>query len=182
MFKTIAAIAATGLMATTFTACAAVEPDASTPAQAQETTKTKHKKAKKKTDVGRVGKSLTNNGTTYKVTAVEKTQTIGDSFTEKTTSGVFVVIDLELTNNKDETKTFMEANTKLRTADGKAYETSDKALMALGDDSLMMEDIQPDLTTSGKLVYELPASKAHDSQLVIEDLWGHGDVKFDLGL
>ena len=96
--------------------------------------------------------------------------------------GVFVIVSLQLTNNKDETKTFMDASAKLKTSDGKEYETSDDAVLAFGDDSLMLKDIQPDLTTDGKLAFEIPPSKVSDSTLVIEDLWGSGEIKVDLGL
>ena len=81
-------------------------------------------------------------------------------------------MNLELTNNKDETKTFMESNAKLKTSDGKEYETSDKAVLAFGDDSLMLKDIQPELTTHGKLAFDLPPNKVSGSTLVIEDLLG----------
>jgi hypothetical protein len=131
---------------------------------------------------GKVGQALTNAGTTYKVTGVETTQTIGDpDLLGARADGVFVVVDLQLTNNKDETKTFLDSSAKIETADGKQYEPSDKALMAIGDESLMLKDIQPDLTTRGKIVFELPPSKASGSTLVIEDLWGSGEVKVDLG-
>ena len=131
--------------------------------------------------VGKVGTPLENAGTTYTVSNVENTSTIGSEYSKETTSGTFVVIDLELTNNKDETKTFMSNSAKLRTTDGKDYDTSDKGMFA-DDNILILEEIQPDLTTKGKLVFELPASKAAGSQLVVEDLWGDGSVKFDLGL
>ena len=140
------------------------------------------KEQDKAAPVGTVGTPLTNAGTTYTVTSAESTSTIGDNeYSKETTNGTFVVVDLELLNNKDETKTFMSNTAKLRTTDGKEYEVSDKSIMAF-DNSLIMEDIQPDLTTSGKLAFELPASKAAGAQLVIEDLWGNGSVKFDLGL
>jgi hypothetical protein len=132
---------------------------------------------------GKVGETLTNAGTTYKVTAVKTTDTIGDpDFLGERADGVFVIVNLELTNNKDETKTFLEANAKLETSDGNEYETSDKAVLAFGDASLMLKDIQPDLTTHGKLAFEIPPSKASGSTLVIEDLWGSGEIKVDLGL
>ena len=95
---------------------------------------------------------------------------------------MFVVVSLEMTNNKDKTKTFMDSSAKLKTSDGKEYETSSEAVMAFGDDSLMLKDIQPDLTTDGKLAFEIPPSKVGGSTLVIEDLWGSGDIKVDLGL
>jgi hypothetical protein len=132
---------------------------------------------------GKVGQALTNAGTTYKVTNVNTTDTIGDpdSFGERA-DGTFVIVDLQLTNNKDKTKTFMDSNAKLKTADGKEYETSDKAVLAFGDDNLMLKDIQPDLTTRGKLAFEVPPSKVTGSTLVIEDLWGSGEIKVNLGL
>ncbi len=53
--------------------------------------------------------------------------------------------------------------------------------MAFGDESLMLKDIQPDLTTAGKLAFELPPSNVAGSTLVIEDLFGSGEIKVDLG-
>jgi len=76
----------------------------------------------------------------------------------------------------------MESNVKLKASNGKEYETSDKAIMAFGDESLMLKDIQPDLTTRGKLAFEVPPSKVAGSTLVIEDLWGSDEIKVDLGL
>jgi hypothetical protein len=43
-------------------------------------------------------------------------------------------------------------------------------------------NIQPDLTTCGKLAFELPPSKVNGSTLVLEDLYGSGEIKVDLGL
>ena len=130
-----------------------------------------------------VGQAVTNAGTTYKVTSVKTTKTIGDpDFLGARADGVFVIVSLQLTNNKDETKTFMDANAKLKTSDGNDYETSSDAVLAFGDESLMLKDIQPDLTTRGKMAFEIPPSKVSGSTLVIEDLWGSGEIKVDLGL
>ena len=139
--------------------------------------------AKSDDDVAKVGQAVTNAGTTYKVTNVNASKEIGDpDLLGARADGTFVIVDLQLTNNKDETKTFMDSNAKLQTADGKEYETSDKAVLAFGDESLMLKDIQPDLTTHGKLAFEIPPNKVNDSTLVIEDLWGSGEIKVELGL
>ncbi len=72
---------------------------------------------------GTVGQPLTNAGTTYTVTNVETTGTIGDpDMLGARADGVFVIVSLELTNTKDETKTFMDSSSRIETADGKAYE------------------------------------------------------------
>jgi len=129
-----------------------------------------------------VGQPVTNAGTTYEVTDVRTSDSVGDQYTGAQADGSFVIVSLELTNNKDETKTFTESSAELVTADGKSYETSDKAILAFGDESLMLKDIQPDLTASGKLVFDVPPSKLSGARLVIEDLFGDGEVKVDLGL
>ena len=93
------------------------------------------------------------------------------------------MVSLQLTNNKDETKTFMDTNAKIKTERWQGVrDVHDKAVMAFGDESLMLKDIQPDLTTRGKMVFEIPPTKVSGSTLIIEDLWGSGDVKIDLGL
>jgi len=144
-----------------------------------------HTQGKSKADnaTGKVGQTVTNAGTTYKVTNVRTTDKIGDpSLLGARADGTFVVVDLNLTNNKDETKTFLDSTAKLVTSDGKRYETSDKAVMAFGDKNLLLKDIQPDLTTRGKLAFDVPPSKVSGSTLVIDDIWGSGKVKVDLGL
>lgn len=139
--------------------------------------------AKPDETVGKVGQAVTNAGTTYKVTDVRTAKTIGDpDLLGARADGTFVIVDLQLTNNKDETKTFLESSAKLKTSDGKEYETSDKAIASFGDDSLLLKDIQPDLTTHGKLAFELPPSKVGGSTLDIQDLYGSGEVKVNLGL
>ena len=140
-------------------------------------------KAKSNGKSGTVGQPLTNAGTTYKVTNARATKTIGDPdmFGERA-DGMFVVVTLQLTNNKDETKTFSDTSAKIKTSDGNEYETSSDAVFAFGDDSLLLKDIQPDLTARGKIAFELPPSKVSGSTLVIEDIFGSGEIKVDLGL
>jgi hypothetical protein len=111
------------------------------------------------------------------------TKTIGDpDLGGARADGTFVVVSLQLTNNKNETKTFTETSAKLRTTDGKEYRTSDKTALAFGDQALLLKDIQPDLTTHGRLAFEIPPSKVGGSTLVIEDIFGNGQVQVDLGL
>lgn len=132
---------------------------------------------------GKVGEAIENAGTTYKVTDVRTTDTIGDpDLGGARADGEFVIVTLQLTNNKDETKTFSDASAKIATSDGNQYETSDKAIFAFEEESLLLKDIQPDLTTKGKLAFELPPNKVSGSTLVIEDLFGDGEIKVDLGL
>ena len=146
-----------------------------------DTTSAGGKAEKSAVKTGVVGQKVTNAGTSYRVTDVKTTDRIGDSTFGEKAAGTFVVVGLELTNNKNETKTFMDNNAKIVTKDGSKYESSTDASIHL-DDNLMLEDIQPDLTTKGQIGFDVPQSKLAGSKLVVEDLWGNGEVKVDLGL
>lgn len=133
---------------------------------------------------GTVGEPVTNAGMTYEVTSARSASTIGDTTygLGAEADGEFVIVNLELTNNKDDTKTFSETAAKVVTTDGKEYETTSDAVLAFGDDGLFLKEVQPDLTTSGKIAFDLPPAKVSGSKLVIEDLYGRGEVTIDLGL
>jgi hypothetical protein len=136
---------------------------------------------------GHIGTPVTNAGTTYEVTNVATTPTIGDSQYDQNcdycakADGSYVVATLALTNNKNETKTFMDESAKLVTKDGNSYAADTDASIQL-DHSLLMEDIQPDLTKRGTIAFDVPPSKLAGAKLVIKDFWGHGQVTIDLGL
>jgi hypothetical protein len=131
---------------------------------------------------GKVGQKVANQGTTHEVTSVQTKTQIGDSTFGAHADGTFIVANLDLTNTKDESKTFNESAAHIETADGKSYESSSGAMIQFGDDSLFLKKIQPDLTTHGKLAFDVPKSKVAGSELVIEDVYGRGEVTIDLGL
>jgi len=132
---------------------------------------------------GSVGQPLENAGTTYEVTSATTAATIGEQEfgSGAKADGQFVIVKLSLTNNKDETKTFSDSSAKLVTTDGKSYETSSDAIFAV-EDSLILKSIQPDLTTKGTLVFDVPPAKVAGSKLVVEDLFGSGEITVALGL
>jgi len=132
--------------------------------------------------MGKVNEAVENAGTTYKVTKVVTKKNIGGKDFGDTAAGdgIYVVVTMELTNNKDETKTFDESGSKLVTTDDKKYESA--TILSFGDESLLFKEIQPDLTTTGKIAFEVPKSKVAGSKLVIEDFWGNGEIVIDLGL
>ncbi len=173
MHKKITMLAATALFALPAVGCAELEEPTS-----GESAKSGNKTSKS----GKVGETLRNAGTSYKVTKVRTTKTLGDpEFLGERANGRFVIVNLAITNHKDETKTFTNSTVKLKTADGNKYETSTDAEMSL-DKSLMLEDIQPDLTTRGQVAFDIPEKKLNGAKLVIEDFWGQGKVKVNLGL
>ncbi|NYI80625.1 DUF4352 domain-containing protein [Nocardioides panzhihuensis] len=128
----------------------------------------------------KVGQTAKLEGTAYTVTGASTQDNVGGEFGERA-DGVFVVVDLTIENTKDETKTFMDTSAVFIAKDGTRYEGSDAAIY-LGDESLFLRDMQPDLATKGKLVFDVPPAKAAGGILQVSDLFGRGESHFALGL
>ena len=74
--------------------------------------------------------------------------------------GVFVVVDLKVRSAKSESVTLTDNVFQLE-VDGKTYDPdSDGTIAAVGagDDPFFLEDIGPDATTRGKVVFDVPKS------------------------
>lgn len=128
----------------------------------------------------KIGQTAKLEGTDYTVTGASTQSNVGGEFGEKA-DGVFVVVDLTIENTKDETKTFTDTAAVFIAKDGTKYEGSDAALY-LGDESLFLRDMQPDLATKGKLVFDVPPAKAAGGVLQVSDLFGRGETHFALGV
>jgi uncharacterized protein DUF4352 len=128
-----------------------------------------------------IGDKVTLKGTTYQITKVSRAKSVGDSFMETEANGTFVLVKIRLTNRKDEPATIMSENLKLVGGNGKQYTTSDDALLAV-DKPLLLEEIQPDNTEKGTLVYDLPTKAVKGATLRVEDLFSDSAAQIDLGL
>lgn len=132
--------------------------------------------------VARVGDKLTLKGTTYRVTDAETAERVGNQYTGATANGRFIVVDIELTNEEDEPATILEDNIRVIGGNGSSYSTSDEAIFAFPDQTILLEEIQPGVTESGKLVYDLPPAAVKGSRLQVEDLFSGSTGQIDLGL
>lgn len=130
-----------------------------------------------------VGDRLTLTGTTYRVTDVRTASSLGDQSigTGVTANGVFVIANVELTNRKDEPATILGDALRLISSNGKSYSTSDDALLAVND-QFILEEIQPDVTERGTLVYDVPESAVSGSKLQVKDLFSDSTGQINLGL
>jgi hypothetical protein len=131
--------------------------------------------------VATVGDRVTLKGTTYKVTKVRTAGAVGESFTRTQANGQFVLVNISLTNRKDEPATILSENLKLIGGNGKQYTTSDDALLSV-DKPLLLEEIQPDNTEKGTLVYDLPGKAVKGATLRVEDLFSDSTAEIELGL
>lgn len=98
------------------------------------------------------------------VDAVEETDQIssGNEFIDDvTTSGKFVILDVTVENNKNDSITINSDFFTIFTDDGKEYDVSSdgEVMMAMGDamNDFFLTKINPGLSKSGKVVFEVGA-------------------------
>lgn len=97
---------------------------------------------------------------TWRVTgSPSSSATLGDNeYTSATANGVFVVVPMTVRNGKDETVTVNSSMLKL-VAGGKEYESDTEgqvALLGSSQKSFFLEDIGPDLSQAGTVVFDVP--------------------------
>lgn len=138
--------------------------------------------ADKKDKPFKVGQTVELEGTQYTVTKTNTTKELGPNFMSEKADGTFVVVSLTVENKKNETKTFTEAATQYVAKDGTKYDTSTDGSMAVAEDSMLLKEMQPNLPTNGKLVFDVPDNAVSGGQLKVEDIFGGGDAHIKLGL
>lgn len=111
-----------------------------------------------------IGEKATIADVSFTVTAVQETNTIesGNEFIENaTTEGKFIIADVSIENGQKEALTINSSFFKIKTDDETEYEavTDGEVIMAMGDNmgDFFLEQINPGLSKSGKVVFEVPA-------------------------
>lgn len=112
----------------------------------------------------RVGpnKSVRVDALTWSVKDARSTTALGDQEfgLGEEADGRFIVVSLEVTSNKSESVTLTDNAFQLE-VDGKKYDTDSEGTIAAvgaGDEPFFLEDIGPDSTVSGKVVFDVPES------------------------
>lgn len=132
-----------------------------------------------------VGETVELEGTQYTVDSAKTQGSVGNEFFKEEAGGVYVVVAITIQNTKDETKTFLDSAAVFVGSNGKKYSTdTDGTIAASGDDgeTLIFEDMQPDVPKSGILVFDVPEAAVEGGQLEVSDLFGRGEAYVDLGL
>lgn len=114
----------------------------------------------------------------YTVNSVKETNRITSSWDEtKTTDGMYVIVDVTIKNNDKESIYVDEEMFKVLTPDETEY-SSDYELDSYVNDEFdfFIEEINPNLSKTGKVVFELPADVAEYDLEVTDGVWG-GDFE-----
>lgn len=96
----------------------------------------------------------------FTVLSVNKSKTLGNSFTQKTAQGMFYVITVKIENKGNKTTTFDTSMAKIKDDQGREFERSIDGQtakgLAQGHVDLFLQQIQPSLSVTGDLVFDLP--------------------------
>jgi len=107
---------------------------------------------------------------TYRVTKAETFTEMGTSSLNKKTNGKFVKVYLDITNNAKETKQIFTPRFKLVDSQGRGYDRLSDDMLYIADYLEFGKQLQPSLTASGAIVFELP-SDSSDLKLSIRGDW-----------
>lgn len=129
-----------------------------------------------------VGDTVELKGTAYKVTGVRTAQSVGGEFNKTQADGKFVIVDLTLTNLKDEPATILEDAVRLVGGNGKEYTTDTDAFAAFDNQFTILQEIQPDLSKKVVAVYDIPPGAVRGAKLEVKDLFSDSRADIDLGL
>lgn len=103
------------------------------------------------------GTAVQNKSAKYQILGVTTAPTVGSAGVQEKAAGKFVIIDLSVTNVKDETIQFSTSDVVLQVG-GTAIEAEDDLFYL--DDVLSYDDISPGLTKRGKVIFDVDPKQA----------------------
>lgn len=97
----------------------------------------------------------------FTVTKMTDAKSLGNSYTKKDAQGVFKIITIKVENKGKETKTIDSSMLKLKDAQDRTFERSSDGQiakgMAQGQVDLFLQQVQPSLSVTGEIVFDIPA-------------------------
>jgi hypothetical protein len=129
-----------------------------------------------------VGDRLSLEGTSYIVTAATTAQAVGGEFTREEADGIFVVVNLTLTNEKDDPRTILADAVRIIGGNGSEYTVDTEACISVENSFCLLEEIQPDLPKKLVAVYDIPPSAVSGAKLQASDLFSDEKGEINLGL
>jgi hypothetical protein len=110
----------------------------------------------------------------YTIQSVSFRKSVGDEFMSETADGIYLLVNLAIKNISDKTRTLDGSLFAVTDKNGTKYEHSTEASTALeisGKKTLFFKECQPNITTKGVLVFEVPEKGEYYLHL-IGSFWG----------
>lgn len=133
---------------------------------------------------GKVGQTVADGDLAFTVNSVTTTSSVGNSYVAKTAQGIYYVISVKIDNNGKDTKTINASDFNVVDNQGRKFDYSNDGQMAMeestGTTDLFLQQIQPGLSITGKIIFDVPKDATGLRLLAQGGLFTDG-VSIDLG-
>nr|WP_295969470.1 DUF4352 domain-containing protein [uncultured Bacillus sp.] len=115
----------------------------------------------------------------YVIKSSSETKEIKGEFTGKTTTGKFIVVDYSVKNLDKEARMIDSELFRIKSGENEFEPMVDAdIMMALGDKNLFLEEVNPQMSREGTIVFEVPADLAtYELQVSSGVGWSGGEYK-----
>lgn len=135
--------------------------------------------------IAKVGETVQDGDLAFTVTKVDTASSLGNSYTKKNAQGLFYVITLKVENKGKETKTVDSSMITLTDNQGRKFDRSIEGQtakgLAQGNVDLFLQQVQPSLSVTGDIIFDIPKDAAGLKLLVKGSLFGGKTQEIDLG-
>jgi hypothetical protein len=114
----------------------------------------------------------------YTITNVRTASSIGDDFTKKEATGIYVIVTMTIENIGKETGTMSTNDVKIIDSQGRTFESDSSAWASLKD-NILLKQIQPGLPVKGETIFDVP--KGITCNLQVSEGWGSKKALISLG-
>jgi hypothetical protein len=115
----------------------------------------------------------------YTVSNIKTTAFVGDEYTKKEATGIYVLVSMNIENIGKESATMTSNDVKIIDEQGRTFESDTNAWIALKD-NILLKQIQPGLPVKGETIFDVP--KGIDAKLQVTDGgWTTKPVNITLG-
>ena len=136
-----------------------------------DTTQGSNNKTTQTESIGKIGEAVNANDLSFTVTDISKAKSLGNSYSKKEAQGTFNVITLTIKNTGKETITIDSSMLKVTDSQGRKFDYSIEGQtakgLAQGKVDLFLQQVQPGLSVTGDIVFDLP-DDATDLKLIVK--------------
>jgi len=115
----------------------------------------------------------------YTITDIKTASSVGDEFTKKEATGIFVIVNMTVENIGKESATLSSSDVKIIDSKGRTFESDTEAWTALKE-NILLKQIQPGLPVMGQTIFDVPKGITANLQ-VSSGIWGTDTKLISLG-
>ena len=116
----------------------------------------------------------------FTISKVEKgVASVGSEYFNEKADGQFVLVHITVKNIGDESQTLFDSEQKLKDTQGRSFSTDSSAAIAMEDNEMWLNEINPGNSAKGTLVYDMPAD-AQPAEIELHDSMFSGGVTVSL--